>query len=126
MSEKTPEPKAETVDVAAIKAQAIADERNRITEIHALCKQAGKPEMAAKFCESPTMTVSDVQKSLFDVLCKSNSPVGEDANTGETAKPDENAKYRAEFKDGKYSMTEDQYVSLRRAEDGLEDFIAKK
>jgi len=126
MSEKTPEPKAETVDVEAIKAQAVAAERNRITEIHALCKQAGKPEMAAKFCESPTMTVADVQKSLFDVLCKSNSPVGEDANTGETAKPDENAKYRAEFKEGKYSMTEDQYVSLRRAEDGLEEFITKK
>lgn len=127
MTEKTQEsPKAESVDVEAIKAQAIADERNRITEIHALCKQAGKPEMAAKFCESPTMTVADVQKSLFDVLCKSNSPIGEDANTGETAKPDENAKYRAEFKEGKYSMTEDQYVSLRRAEDGLEEFITKK
>lgn len=126
MSEKTPEPKAETVDVAAIKAQAITEERNRITEIHALCKQAGKPDLAAKYCESATMSIADVRLALFDVLCKSNTPVGEDANGGETAKPDENAKYKAEFKAGKYSMTEDQYVSLRRAEDGLEEFIPTK
>ena len=36
------------------------------------------------------------------------------------------AKYRAEFQAGKYQMTEDQFVSLRRAEDGLEPFIADK
>lgn len=127
MSEvKAEDPKTPAVDLDAIKAQAVADERNRITEIHALCKQAGKPEMAAKFCESATMTVADVRQSLFEVLCKSNTPVGDDAGTGETSKPDENAKYRAEYKDGKYSMTEDQYVSLRRAEDGLEEFVPVK
>ena len=36
------------------------------------------------------------------------------------------AKYRAEFKAGKYQMTEDQFVSLRRSEDGLEEFIPSK
>ena len=36
------------------------------------------------------------------------------------------AAYRAEFKAGKYSMTEAEFVSLRRAEDGLEDFIPSK
>ena len=36
------------------------------------------------------------------------------------------AKYRAEFQAGKYQMTEEQFVSLRRAEDGLEPFIADK
>jgi hypothetical protein len=120
---------APVVDLAAERAsaadQARKDERERVTTITALCKQAGKPELADKFCENGSSVV-EVQSELFNALCKSNSPVGEDANTGETAKPDENAKYRAEYKDGKYSMTEDQYVSLRRAEDGLEDFIPKK
>ncbi len=36
------------------------------------------------------------------------------------------AAYRAEFKAGSYKMTEDQFVSLRRAEDGLEPFIPDK
>lgn len=33
------------------------------------------------------------------------------------------AKYKAEFTSGTYQMTEEQFVSLRRAEDGLEPFI---
>ena len=32
-------------------------------------------------------------------------------------------KYKAEFKAGTYSMTEDQYVSLRRVDDGLEQLV---
>lgn len=120
---------AAPIDLSAERAAAAdlarKEERERVTKITALCKQAGKPELADKFCENGSSVV-EVQSELFNALCKSNSPVGEDANTGETAKPDENAKYRAEFKEGKYSMTEDQYVSLRRAEDGLEEFITKK
>jgi len=124
MTKETPEtPKAEAVDVEAIKAQAIKEERERITEIHALCNQAQKPEMAAKFCESPTMSAADVRVSLFDVLCKSNVPVGDGGGSGVDQTPDENAKYKAEFKAGSYKMTEEQFVSLRRAEDGLESFV---
>lgn len=118
-----------TVDLSAERAQAAEqarkEERERVTKITALCKQAGKPELADKFSENGASVV-DVQAELLQMLCKSNSPVGEDANNGETAKPDENAKYRAEFNGGKYSMTEEQYVSLRRAEDGLEEFIQAK
>ena len=33
------------------------------------------------------------------------------------------AQFRAEFKQAKYRMTEEQFVSLRRAEDGLEEFL---
>jgi hypothetical protein len=69
------------------------------------------------------MSVSDVQASLFDVLCKSNTPVGEDANAGESAKPDENSKYKAEFKaEAAYAktMTVDEYVAMRRVDDGLD------
>lgn len=126
------QPKTQTtpvVDLAAERAsaaeQARKDERERVTKITALCKQAGKPELADKFCENGSSVV-EVQGELFNALCKSNAPVGEDASGGETAKPDENAAYKAEFKAGKYSMTEDQYVSLRRAEDGLEEFVPTK
>ena len=104
---------------------AVKAERERITEIGALCTQAKRPELAANFAEKGT-SVDDVRKELFNVLCSSNVPVGDESGTGESAKPDENAKYKAEFKAGKYSMTEEQFVSLRRAEDGLEEFIPKK
>ncbi len=118
-----------SVDLSAERAAAadlaVKTERNRITEIGALCKQAGKPDLAANFAEKGT-SVDDVRKELFNVLCSSNVPVGDESGTGESAKPDENAKYKAEFKAGTYSMTEEQFVSLRRAEDGLEEFIPKK
>lgn len=128
-----PEPQktqpAPAVDLAAERSaaaeQARKDERERVTTITALCKQAGKPELADKFCENGS-SVTEVQGELFQILCKSNSPVGEDAGGTETAKPDENAAYKAEYKAGNYSMTEEQYVSLRRAEDGLEDFVPTK
>jgi hypothetical protein len=126
------QPKTQTapaVDLSAERAAAAdlarKEERERVTKITALCKQAGKPELADKFCENGS-SVIEVQGELFNALCKSNTPVGEDAGGEEIAKPDENAKYRAEFKAGTYSMTEEQYVSLRRAEDGLEEFISKK
>lgn len=122
-------PVAPVVDLAAERAtaaeQARKDERERVTTITALCKQAGKPELADKFCENGS-SVAEVQGELFQILCKSNSPVGEDAGGAETVKPDENAAYKAEYKAGKYSMTEEQYVSLRRAEDGLEEFVPTK
>lgn len=35
-------------------------------------------------------------------------------------------KYKAEFKAGQYKMSEAEYVSLRRAEDGFESFIPDK
>ena len=36
------------------------------------------------------------------------------------------SKYKAEFKAGTFQMSEEQYVSLRRSEDGLEEFIPTK
>lgn len=118
-----------TVDLSAERAQAAdqarKDERERVTKITALCKQAGKPELADKFSENGS-SVADVQAELFQMLCKSNTPVGEDGGAGEVAKADENARYREEFKAGHYSMTEEQYVSLRRCEDGLEEFVQSK
>lgn len=129
--ETAPEPTstapAATVDLSAERAAAAdlarKEERERVTKITALCTQAGKPELAAKFSENGT-SVSDVQTELFQVLCRANTAVGEESGTGETAKPDENAKYKAEFKAGKYSMTEAEYISLRRIDEGLEQLVA--
>jgi hypothetical protein len=126
-----PEKPVETtqIDLAAER-KAAADlarqeERERVTRITALCKQAGKEDLAAGFCEKG-LSVSEAQGELFNALCKSNTPVGDGGGSSADQTPDENAKYKAEFKAGKYSMTEEQYVSLRRAEDGLEEFVPAK
>jgi hypothetical protein len=123
-AEKTAE--STPIDLAAER-KAAADlarqeERERVTKITALCKQASKEDLAAGFCEKG-LSVAEVQGELFNVLCKSNVPVGDGGGSSADETPDENAKYKAEFKAGKYSMTEEQYVSLRRAEDGLEPFV---
>lgn len=104
---------------------AVKAERERITEIGSLCTQAKRPELAASFAEKGT-SVEDVRKELFNVLCNSNSPVGDNGTAGDVGEPDPNVKYKAEFKAGNYKMTEEQFCALRRAEDGLEPFIATK
>jgi hypothetical protein len=115
-----------SVDLAAER-KAAADvarqeERERITNITALCKRAGKEELAAGFCEKG-LSVHDVQTELFSVLCKQNVPVGDEGGADFDEKPDPDAKYKAEYKEASYSMSEADFVSLRRAEDGLEPFI---
>lgn len=121
----TPAPAAPPVDVEAIKAQARADEMNRQTTITALCATAKRPELAAAFCKDLTISVADVQGKLFEALCKQNGPLGDEGGTaGETpAKPSENDKYVAEFKaEASYAktMTEAEYVAMRRVDDGLD------
>jgi len=115
-----------TVDLAAERKAAAeaarAEERNRITQIHALCKRAGKDSLADAFCEKG-LSVGEVQTELFNALCSSNAPVGDAGTSPADESTDENAAYKAEYKAGNYSMTEEQYVSLRRAEDGLEPFV---
>jgi hypothetical protein len=127
MAEKPEEkpPVATPVDVEAIKAQAKAEERERQTKIVALCSQAKKPELAAAFCEDEKITVADVQAKLFDALCKANGPLGDEGGTaGDQKKSDDgNEKYRAEFKASAIyakSMTEAEYIAMRRVDDGLE------
>jgi hypothetical protein len=62
-----------------------------------------------------------VQSKLFKALCDDMKPVGDAPK--EEPKTDENSAYRAEYKaDPSYakSMTEDEYVAMRRIDDGLE------
>lgn len=124
--ETTPTASAPAVDITAERAAAAElarkEERERVTEIGALCAQANRPDLAAGFAERGT-SVEDVRKELFNVLCNANRPVGEEGGTGDVTEPDPNAKFKAEYKQHKYSMTEEQFVSLRRAEEGLEPFV---
>lgn len=102
---------------------AVKAERERITEIGSLCTQAKRPELAASFAEKGT-SVEDVRKELFNVLCNSNSPVGDDGTAGEVGKPDPDAKYKAEFAaDPRYakSMSEEDFVAMRRVDDGIDE-----
>jgi len=118
------------VDLAAEKTEAadlaVKAERNRITEIGSLCTQARRPDLAAGFAEKGT-SIENVRKELFTVLCAANKPVGDDGGTGENDTPDENSKYKAEFKaqpSYSKSMTIDEYVALRRVDDGLDTLVA--
>ena len=108
------------VDLAAVKAEGAAAERQRAADISALCAQAHRPELAQGYIEEG-LSSSDVQSKLFKALCDDMKPVGDAPK--EEPKTDENSAYRAEYKaDPSYakSMTEDEYVAMRRIDDGLE------
>jgi len=127
---ETEEDPMETPDaIAKIKAEARKEEMDRQTTITALCATAKRPEMASAFCQDLTITVADVQTKLFEALCKQNGPLGDEGGTAGDITPakDENDKYRAEFKATPVyakSMTETEYVAMRRIDDGLDQLQA--
>ncbi len=111
--------------VAEAMIKATNAEATRQTTIKALCDQAKRPEMAAKFCADTSVTVEDVRGKLFEALCKNNGPLGDEGGTSTDTTPpaDENAKYRAEFKAEKAyakEMTEAEFIAMRRIDDGLD------
>lgn len=110
-------------EVAKARKEATEGERNRITAITALCSRAGSPELAAGFCEDAECQPESVQEKLFAVLCDKNKPVGDGGGSDLPKTPDANAAFRAEFKaEPAYAtdMTEDQYVAMRRIDEGLD------
>ncbi len=70
------------------------------------------------------------QESLTRQAMESQSSqplVSGSSSVSQSVNPSVNdAAYKAEFKAGSYRMTEEQFVSLRRAEDGLEPFMHDK
>lgn len=125
--------KVEAVKQAEVKAaadKAVSDardaERNRGAEINSLCLQAGKPELAAKFIGDGA-TIADVQSHLLKVLCQDRKPV-DDGGEGGSQTTDENAAYKAEYAKNKAEyakagMTEEQFVSMRRIDDGKDTLV---
>ena len=65
-----------------------------------------------------------MQSELFAAICERNAPVGDEGGTsGEPTKSDPDAKYKAEFAaEPSYaaSMTEEEYVAMRRVDDGVD------
>lgn len=121
--------KAKAKSPAVARAEGAKAERERITRITALCQQARQPQMVAVLCEDETCTVADARRKLWTALCKANPPVGDDGGDGgkPKPKPDGNDKYRAEYKAQPgyaKSMTEAQYIEMRRIDDGLETLKA--
>jgi len=117
-----------TVDAEAKAAieTAVKAERDRMTQIAALCGQAGQSDLTAGFCEDASTTVADVQNKLFSVLCEANQPVGDGGGagdvSGELKSDDPNAAFKAEYKgEASYqaSMSEAEFVTMRRIDEGL-------
>ena len=125
---KEPEKKIEAaaeIDLNAIKAEAGKAERDRITTISAMCEQAGCSNLAAGYNADPKMSVTDVQAKLFDAMCKKNKPIGDEGSSDNgQSSADPNEKYKAEYKGNALyakSMTADEYVAMRRIDDGLDN-----
>lgn len=117
-------PQETTVDVAALKAEGATAERLRAADITAMCAQARRPELAQGYIEEG-LSVAEVQTQLFKALCADMPAVGDTPK--EESQTDENSAYRAEYKaDSSYSksMTEDEYVAMRRIDDGLDTLTA--
>lgn len=112
---------AKTAADAAVKA-----ERERSTEIHALCQQAGHPELAGKLLEAGT-SVADAQKTLLAKLCEERKLQADgEPETGGGNDPD--AKYKQEYADNranfvKNKLSEADYIRSRRRDDGAEMLI---
>lgn len=99
---------------------AIADERKRVADITAACKLAGHSELAQDYINQGT-TLADVQTALFTKVCAEKTAVG--GPPVEAPKNDANAKYVEEYKSGQYSMSQDEYVAMRRVDDGLDVLV---
>lgn len=123
---------AKNAELAVAKSEAAskatADERARVADILALCSKAGKADLSAKHISDGTAT-ADLQKTLFEVLCAANKPVGEGDSADLSAKPDENADYRKEYAANAYlsaRMSEADYIASRRIDDGKDSLIKTK
>lgn len=98
---------------------AVKAERDRVAEIAAICQMAGlSAEQQKKFVDDGTEIIA-VQKVALTQMSAFNPP----AKGGNQADTDENAVYRKEYQqaiaDGiAMSCSENEYVNVRRVEDG--------
>lgn len=114
VSAVTPAPEVTTTattDFAAI-------ERDRCKKIRALCELAGCGDKFNMFVDGG-FSVEQTQAALRDIVVKKNPAV----SSAPEPPADPNAKYRAEFAaEPRYakSMTVDQFIAMRRVDDGLD------
>lgn len=112
----------ESVDMNAVRDEALKAERARIQEITAACKLAGKPEMAEKLIDAGA-DLPQVHKSLLEAVCKERACL--EGDNAETTQDDGNGKYRQEYAAQaaayqKIGMSIEDYIASRRVDDGLE------
>ena len=115
----TPEtPIEETAPKPDLSTDFAAAERDRCKKIRALCELAGTQDKFNLFVDN-NFSIEETQAALRDIVGKKNPAL---SNVPE-APADPNAKYKAEFSaDARYakSMTVDQFVAMRRVDDGLD------
>jgi len=114
----TETPVEETAAKPDLSTDFAADERARCKKIRALVDLAGVPDKFNLFVDN-NFSVEETQAALRDIVAKKNPAL---SNVPE-APADPNAKYKAEFAaEPRYakSMTLDQFVAMRRVDDGLD------
>lgn len=106
---------------------AVKAERERVADIAAVCKMSGlSDEQQKKFVDEGT-PIEAVQKAALAHMAATNTP----AKGGDQGEADENAAYRKEYQQviaGGVAMScsEDEYVNVRRAEDGKKPMTFQK
>jgi len=114
----TETPVEETAAKPDLSTDFAADERARCKKIRALVDLAGVPDKFNLFVDN-NFSVEETQAALRDIVAKKNPAL---SNVPE-APVDPNAKYKAEFAaEPRYakSMTLDQFVAMRRVDEGLD------
>lgn len=111
-----PAPTPTPVDAAAERAAAKAAEKERTTQILALCKTSGFPAEAEAFIAGD-QSVADVRDALFQRVCQNRAPVSEPGN-GDPAPTDPKAKFEREYdahadRFAALNLTKEQYVASR-------------
>lgn len=111
-------PVVETPATPDLSTDLAAVERSRCKKIRALVDLAGVPDKFNLFVDN-NFSVEETQAALRDIVSKKNPAL---SNLPEP-EADPNAKYKAEFAaDPRYakSMTVEQFVAMRRVDDGLD------
>jgi hypothetical protein len=112
----------ETAKLSASKDLAKA-ERERASNIAALCGEVGMANLSAKYIADETPIV-EVQAALLKAVCEKNKPIGDGSGNADlSAKDDPNAKYKAEYKAQEKAylsagITEADYIQSRLIDDG--------
>lgn len=94
-------------------------ERDRCKKIRVLVDLAGVPEQFNKFVDAG-FSVAETQAALHSVVARNNPGLAE---TPSQTQPDENSRFKAEFDaEPAYAkaMTVDQFVAMRRVDEGLD------
>lgn len=111
-------PVVETPTTPDLSTDFAADERARCKKIRALVDLAGVPDKFNLFVDN-NFSVEETQAALRDIVSKKNPAL----SSSPEAPADPNAKYKAEFAaEPRYAkgMTVDQFVAMRRVDDGID------